>query len=212
MFNNFYTCLSTRYIVKLLLFCFLTACSTEKVSKTDDVCTVFNKNYDWYRAAYHAQKKHNIDANIIMAVMAQESNYIYNARPSKHYVFNFIPWGYKTSARGYAQIIDGAWDDYKKENNKWFPSRHSFNDASDYIGWYLNKASNNLKIKRNDSYHLYLAYHQGLSGYKRHEEKHNQKLDLIAKKVQRNTFRYQKEFKQCQNTLWLKHWLYVWDY
>ena len=43
---------------------------------------------------------------------------------------------------------------------------------------------------------MYLAYHQGLSGYQRHDEKHNKKLNLIAKKVQRNTYRYQNEFKQ----------------
>ena len=212
MFVYIYNCISKHVFLRFLICLLLTGCASEKVSKSDDVCMVYQKNYDWYRAAYHAQKKHHIDANIIMAVMAQESNYTYNARPGKNYVFNFIPWGYKTSAKGYAQIIDGAWDDYKKENNKWFSSRHSFDDASDYIGWYLNKAVKKLHIKRNDSYHLYLAYHQGLYGYKRHEEKHNQKLDLIAKKVQRNTYRYQKEFKQCQNSLWLKHWLYVWDY
>ena len=51
-----------------------------------------------------------------------------------------------------------------------------------------------------------------MTGYKRHDEKNDQKLNLIAKKVQRNSNRYQKEFKQCQNALWLKHWIYVWDY
>ncbi|MEE2769616.1 MAG: transglycosylase SLT domain-containing protein [Pseudomonadota bacterium] len=211
MFNDFYNNIPKASLIFIILFT-LVGCAPQKVTKKEDVCEVYNKNFNWYRSAVRAQNKYHIDANIIMAVMAQESNFTYNARPQKNYVFNFVPWGYKTSARGYAQVIDGAWDDYKKQTNQWFPSRHSFNDACDYVGWYLNKASKRLHINRNDSYHLYLAYHQGLTGYKRHDEKHDQKLNLIAKKVQKNTQRYQSEFKQCKNSLWLKHWLYVWDY
>lgn len=211
MLNNIYKHFTKKYLV-LVILSLLTSCASEKVNKADDLCEVYNKNYHWYRSAYHAQKKHNIDATIIMSVMAQESNFTYDARPGKKYVLNFIPWGYQTSAKGYGQVIDGAWDDYRKQSNKWFQSRHNFDDVTDYIGWYLNKASNKLHLNRQDSYHLYLAYHQGITGYKRHDEKHNKQLNLIAKKVERNTNRYQNEFKQCQNALWLKHWLYVWDY
>lgn len=212
MFLFIYNNTTKKYLIYLLVLTTLFCCSSEKVDKSQDLCMVYNKNYHWYRSAMRAQKKHDIDATIIMSVMAQESNFTHNARPGKEYILNFIPWGYETSARGYGQVIDGAWDDYKKINNKWFPSRHNFNDVSDYIGWYLDKASKKLHINRKDTYHLYLAYHQGMTGYKRHDERNNHELDLIAKKVQRNSNRYQYEFKQCENSLWLKHWLYIWDY
>lgn len=212
MCNHIHLYQSIKKGFYLVVIIALSACSPEKVTRTDDVCDIYNKNYDWYRSAIRAQNKYNINASTIMSVMAQESNFKHNARPQKRYAFYVLPWGYETTAQGYAQVINGAWDDYKKANSKWFPSRNNFNDASDFIGWYLKKASRELNINKNDNYHLYLAYHQGIKGYRRHEEKHNKQLDLIAKRVNQQALRYDKEFKHCQTNLWLKHWLYVWDY
>lgn len=201
-----------KLLIACLLLAFFTGCMPYNVNKNHDVCYIFNKNYSWYRSVIHVEKKYHIKSSIIMAIVAQESNYQYNARPPRNYILGIIPWGYKSTAVGYAQVINGAWADYLKDNPGFFKSRTRFRDAVDFIGWYLDRGSKKLKISKNNAEDLYLVYHQGINGYKKHEEKKSPKLRLIAKQVAQRAKAYEQQFRACSSKLLLWHWLYFWDY
>lgn len=201
-----------KFLIIALIMILGAGCAPNDVNKNHDVCYIYKKNYDWYRSVIKVEKKYGIKSSTIMAIVAQESNYKYNARPPRNYILGIIPWGYKSTAVGYAQVINGAWADYLKENPGLFKSRIRFKNAVDFIGWYLDKGSKKLKVSKNNVEALYLIYHQGISGYQKHEEKKNAKLRLISRQVAQRAKAYDQQFQACSSKLLLWHWLYFWDY
>ena len=117
-----------------------------------------------------------------MAFVRHESSYRHNAKPAYDW-FLFIPLGRPSSAEGYAQIQDPAWQDYKKETGGLFKSRSDMEDALDFIGWYNNKSNKLLGISKWDPKQLYLAYHEGHTGYKRGTYRNKPDLIGIADRV-----------------------------
>ena len=73
--------------------------------------------------------------------------------------------GRLSSAFGYAQVIDSTWEWYKDSTNNRYASRTSFRDSTDFVGWYINQSNKKLKLRKNDVYNHYLAYHQGHQGF-----------------------------------------------
>ena len=57
---------------------------------------------------------------VAMAVIKQESSFRHDARPPKDYLLGFIPWGHISSAYGYAQAQDPAWQDFQKGDQSWW--------------------------------------------------------------------------------------------
>ena len=60
-----------------------------------------------------------------------------------------------------------------RRNGGWFKQRNDFNDAVDFIGWYNNKSVKELGISRDDARALYLAYHEGIAGFKKGNHRSN---------------------------------------
>ena len=52
-----------------------------------------------------------------MAIIRQESSFDPNAAPERNKLLGFIPWKRPSSAKGYAQAVEGTWEEYKKETN-----------------------------------------------------------------------------------------------
>ena len=124
-----------------------------------------------------------------------------DARTPKKYTLGFIPAGRVSSAFGYAQAIDGTWDWYKKDTGRRFASRTDFDDATDFIGWYMNETVKRNGIPLNDAYRQYLAYHEGHTGYKRGT--YNAKAFLLraANEVRNMEARYRGQLQTCSGTL-----------
>ena len=95
-----------------------------------------------------------------MAIIKQESSFIADARPERRKLLGFIPWKRVTSARGYAQAVDGTWEMYLNDRGGWFVSRNDFEDSVDFVGWYNYKTHKQLGISVNNARALYLAYHE----------------------------------------------------
>ena len=173
------------------------ATTTPSHSQANDLCLLFKARPQWYKYAYQANKRWDVPIHVMMAIMKQESHYVAEARPPRPW-FLFIPLPRKSSAYGYAQAQDPVWEDYKAEASPgWFPSRSSFQDAIDFIGWYVRKTNrvNRVSVWRADE--LYLNYHEGWGGYRRGTWKKKPWLGPVAKKVERTAENYGSQLKRC---------------
>ena len=189
-------------IILLTCFCVLVSCaSNAPPSTTTDVCKIFKERYSWYKAAKKTEKRWKIPIPVSMAIIKQESSFIADARPQRTKLLGFIPWKRVTSARGFAQAVDGTWQMYLDDRGGWFVQRNDFEDAVDFIGWYNYKTHKQLGIPMNNARALYLAYHEGRGGYKRGSYRTKPWLLSVADKVQRQSDRYNVQYQGCKKKL-----------
>ncbi len=191
----------------LICFCVLVSCaSNAPPSTTTDVCKIFKERYSWYKAAKKTEERWKIPISVSMAIIKQESSFIADARPQRTKLLGFIPWKRVTSARGYAQAVDGTWEMYLKDRKGWFIQRDDFEDAVDFIGWYNYKTHKQLGIPMSNARALYLAYHEGRGGYKKGSYRTKPWLLSVADKVQRKSDRYNTQYQGCKKKLgnWFK--------
>ena len=191
-----------KKILPLVIIIALSACTSKAPPKnTTDVCKIFKEKYSWYKAAKKTEKRWKIPVSVSMAIIKQESSFIADARPQRTKLLGFIPWKRVTSARGYAQAVDGTWEMYLKDRGGWFVARNDFEDAVDFIGWYNYKTHKQLNISMTNARALYLAYHEGRGGYKRGSYRTKPWLLSVADKVQRNANRYDAQYQGCKKKL-----------
>ena len=191
-----------KRILPLVIIIALSACTSKAPPKnTTDVCKIFKEKYSWYKAAKKTEKRWKIPVSVSMAIIKQESSFIADARPQRTKILGFIPWKRVTSARGYAQAVDGTWEMYLKDRGGWFVARNDFEDAVDFIGWYNYKTHKQLNISMTNARALYLAYHEGRGGYKRGSYRTKPWLLSVADKVQRNANRYDAQYQGCKKKL-----------
>ena len=189
------------YFIPILIVSLFVSCASSPPSTTKDVCKIFKEKRSWYRAADKTEKKWKIPISVSMAFIKQESSFVADAKPERSKLLGFIPWKRKSSAKGYAQAIDGTWELYLQERGRWFKQRNDFDDAVDFIGWYNSKSVKNLNIKNNNARVLYLAYHEGREGYKKGSYRAKPWLLVVADKVQRQTERYNRQYQSCKKKL-----------
>ena len=186
----------------LTCLCVLIGCaSNSPPSTTTDVCKIFKERYSWYKAAKKTEKRWKIPVSVSMAIIKQESSFIADARPQRTKLLGFIPWKRVTSARGYAQAVDGTWEMYLEDRGGWFVQRNDFEDAVDFIGWYNYQTHKQLGISMSNARALYLAYHEGRGGYKRGSYRTKPWLLSVADKVQRQSDRYNVQYQGCKKKL-----------
>lgn len=174
----------------------LGGCAATPPSRPDDVCSVLREKSGWHRATRRAEQRWNVEAPIMLAFMHKESSFIHNARPPRKR-FLGIPTRRPSSAFGYAQATDETWADYQRATGDWRADRDDFGDAIDFVGWYLDRAHRQLNIPRNDARNLYLAYHDGLSGYRSGRWKNNTWLKGAADRVVATSNRFRTQLARC---------------
>jgi len=197
----------------LLIICspLLLACSSFQPQHVDNICHIFREQPHWYWDAEATQKKWGIPITVQMAIIHQESHFDGDARPPREHILWVIPWFRPTSAYGYSQAVDSTWKHYKRETGGgFFTSRDDFGDATDFIGWYANRAHRQLGISLDNTYALYLAYHEGLGGYARGTYRNKAWLEAVARKVAYIERRYREQFSVCRSSLKEKPWWHVW--
>ena len=110
--------MKTKISCLLCLF-LITACATSgPPSNSADVCKIFKEKKSWYKAAKRTEDQWNIPVSVTMAIIKQESSFISAAKPPRKKILGFIPWKRQSSAKGYAQVIDGTWEMYLKERSE----------------------------------------------------------------------------------------------
>ncbi len=178
----------------------LSGCATYKPSQVADVCGIFWGETDWYKDARKANKRWGTPIGVMMAIINQESSFRADVRPERP-KFLFIPLPRRSSAYGYAQAQDPAWNDYRKATGNWSHDRDDFGDAINFVGWYTNTSHKRLGISKWDPYKQYLAYHEGWGGYSRGTYNKKPKLLSVAKKVKRQAETYGAQLQKCGDKL-----------
>jgi len=185
----------------LLLVILLTGCVTSPPSRVDNICHIFKEKDGWYEDARDAEKHWGSSIPVMMAIMHQESRFRPKAKPPRTKILWLFPGPRKSSAYGFSQAKDDTWNWYKKKAGSWGADRDKFSDAIDFIGWYNHQSRRLSKIKLDDAYHLYLAYHEGHGGFNRRTFKNKGWLKGVAKKVSSRAATYQRQLNGCQKSL-----------
>ena len=181
---------------------FLSACSVSPPQNTSDICDIFFEKRDWYDAAKDMQNKWGVPIHVPMSMMYQESSFRAKARPPKdYYFFGLIPWGHVSTAYGYSQAKTPTWDDYVRETNNGWADRTDFDDAIDFMGWFISKTHKINKVSKWNAEKQYLNYHEGWGGFKRGSYKKKPWLGKVAKTVQSRALIYAQQLKTCEEEL-----------
>lgn len=179
----------------------LAACATTPPSNPDNLCDIFFEKDGWYEQAKLTRERWGTPIHVKMAIMRHESSFRHNAKPPRHYVLGFIPWGRISTAVGYSQALDGTWARYQKENKRIRANRRDFDDSLDFIGWYLHTTKRQVGLSLDDTYSQYLAYHEGQVGFKNGTWKAKPSVQRYAQKVTATANRYQSQLNQCRDGL-----------
>lgn len=170
---------------------------TEAPTNPDDLCSVFDQRRGWKDAVEKSEKRWGAPVPVQMAIVWRESSFRSSVRPSKKYVLGFIPNGHVSSAYGYAQAIDGTWEWYQRETGRSDAERTDFDDAIDFVGWYMAKTRSSNGISPNDAYNHYLAYHEGHTGHRRGSYRTKGWLQGVAFQVSEQAERYRTQLDRC---------------
>lgn len=187
----------------------LAACSSAPPGSPDDVCAVFEERPHWYRGAKEAREEWGVPIHVAMAFVHKESSYVSDARPPRGRLLWVIPWRRPSSAYGYAQATNEAWQDYRQATRRRFADRDDFADSMDFIGWYNHRSARMLGIPLHDAYSLYLAYHEGPTGYRRGSWQGKPRVKDYARRVASRAERYRTQLSRCEEDLGGGFWSWL---
>ena len=191
----------------LLTALLVVGCVSAPPQNLDNLCKIFEEKDGWHDDAKASADKWGTSIPVLMAIVHQESKFQADIKPEFKWFF-IIPMGRASSAYGYSQALDQTWDGYIKDSGNWGADRDDFDDAIDFVGWYSATSYRRNKIKRNDAYHLYLAYHEGHGGFEKRSFKNKAWLKKVAKKVSARAIRYRKQYLGCPKSLEDTGWFF----
>lgn len=177
----------------------LAACGHEKPPSTvTDACRMQTERPKWFDAMRRTEAKYGVPVAVQLATIARESSFVADAKPTRRVgsgIFSRnVP---RSSAYGYAQALDGTWDDYRRATGRRGADRDDFADASDFIGWYMNEATRVNGLAPHDAYNQYLAYHEGKAGYARGTYRAKAWLPGVARDVEAWSVVYHTQLQTC---------------
>ena len=189
----------------LITFTVLAGCATSPPSASDqaNICSIFDGRKSWYRAAAKAQDRWGTSIALQMAIIKTESNFKHDARPprGRRRFFGILRGERPSSARGFAQALDGTWEEYKASADRPRANRETFSDATDFVGWYTARSSRSAGIAITDARAQYLAYHEGAGGFTRGSWHGNTQLIAIADRVKADTATFTRQLGTCERKL-----------
>ena len=191
----------SSFFISFLVAALLTGCATPPPKNPDNICSIFKEHSDWYDAALDAKDDWGVPVHVPLAIMYQESSFKHDAAPPMEYFLGFIPVGRASDAYGYAQAKTMTWDDYVRETGNSWSSRSDFDDAMDFMGWFINKTYKINGVSKWDARAQYLNYHEGWGGYKRKTYRKKAWLMKVAKKVDARSKKFAQQYRGCKEDL-----------
>ncbi|WP_420094612.1 hypothetical protein [Pseudomonas koreensis] len=204
--------MSGRTAGLLILAGLLSGCGTSPPRSPEDICEIFREKSDWYDAAQVTQKRWGVPIQVPFAILYQESGYRYDAKTPRKYLLWVIPWGRVSTAAGYAQAKDEVWADYQKSTGRNWADRKDFDDAIDFVGWYMDKTTSINGVYKYDVYNQYLNYHEGWGGFRNKTYASKAWLMPTARKVQARSDVYARQYAGCKEDLNRGFWSRFWHW
>ncbi len=193
-------------LLLIIFVCMLTGCATRPPTSIDNICDIFEDKKGWYKAAKKAESKWGSPISVMMSIIHQESRFNAKAKPPRKKFLWVFPGARPSSAFGYPQAKTSTWKWYLKDTGRRGLDRDKFKDAVDFVGWYNARTARVNKIKLNDAYHLYLAYHEGHGGFEKRTFSRKNWLKTVAKKVSSRSIRYSQQLESCETSLKKDSW------
>ena len=190
-----------KFVITFAVFMFLGSCGIISSGNTpkniDNACSIIEQRPHYLRAFKKTQRRWGVPVNVQMAIIHQESSFKANAKTPMRYIFGIIPRGRQSSAYGYAQALDGTWQEYKNSAGRYIARRNNIRDAADFMGWYMNETKRRNGIRLTDAKNQYLAYHEGHTGFSRGSYRKKSWLISVANKVSSRSAKYKRQLRQC---------------
>lgn len=171
--------------------------SSSTPGNIENACSIVRSKPLWRVEMRDVERKWGTPTSVQMAIIYHESSFRARARTPMKRLWGIFPTGRVSSAYGYAQALDGTWNWYRDETGRRFARRDNFGDAVDFIGWYNNKSNNQLGISKTDTRRLYLAYHEGHTGYKRGSYNKKPWLLRVAGNADETERKYREQLRTC---------------
>ncbi len=191
--------ISIKLALILLTTILVSACASAPPKNTGDICQIFSDKKSWYKKANKASERWGSSVPVMMAIMHQESRFRAKVRPPRTKVLWVLPGPRKSDSYGYSQAKKSTWRWYKKSTKRSGAERDDFADAIDFIGWYNSITHDRNRVALNDTYNLYLAYHDGHGGYASGTYKNKKWLQSVAAKVSNRAISYQQQLQGCES-------------
>ncbi len=190
-----------RFLIAAVLLALLSACGGGQFSaprNLDDACDILQERPHYRTALRAAERRWGAPVPVQMAKIHAESRFIGDARTPFRYTLGVIPMGRQSSAFGYSQALDGTWAEYVRETGNRRARRDNIRDATDFMGWYMDKTEQRNGIPKWDARNQYLAYHEGHTGYARGSYRAKAWLMRVADNVAARAERYEAQLIACR--------------
>lgn len=185
-----------------LAFVILVAgCTSAPPENRENICEIFREKSGWYKDARRASKRWDAPIPVMMSFMYQESGFRARAKPPRTKILWIFPGPRPASAKGYSQATNETWSAYQKATGRWAADRNDFEDAVDFMGWYIDQSYRSNRIAKGDAYNGYLAYHEGQGGFAKRTYKNKKWLLDAAKKVSVRANTYTTQLNGCEKEL-----------
>lgn len=191
----------SRSLLALAAIAILSSCGAAPRTAPRDLenaCAIVAERPNYFSAMRRAERRWGVPVPVQMAVIHQESKFIGNARTPHQFALGVIPMGRMSSAYGYAQALDGTWDEYRAETGRRRAQRDDIRDATDFMGWYMDKTAQGLGVPKTQAGTQYLAYHEGRSGYARGSHLSKGWLMQVSRRVDARALLYAQQLQACR--------------
>ncbi|MEM0987154.1 MAG: transglycosylase SLT domain-containing protein [Pseudomonadota bacterium] len=182
----------------------LTACESAPPTAAEqaDICDIFDDRKAWYRAAARAEDQWGAPIALQMAILKAESSFDADARPKRgRTFFGLLPGRRPSSAYGYAQAVDDTWAEFRRASGNRNAERDDIDDATEFVAWYVDRTSRSTGLARSDARNQYLAYHEGVGGYRRGSYRSKSWLISRADSVAATAACYDRQLERCERRL-----------
>lgn len=186
--------------VMLAMAAALSACGSREhrpPRNLDDACGLIQERPAYFRAMRRTERRWNVPVPVQMAIIHAESRFDGDARTPHRYAAGVIPIGRQSSAFGYSQALDGTWEEYQEATRNRRARRDDIEDATDFIGWYASLSRERNNIMPTDARNLYLAYHEGHTGFTRGSYNAKPWLVELSGRVQERAQMYDEQLRAC---------------
>lgn len=163
----------------------------------DDACELTRERPAYFNAMRDTERRWSVPVPVQMAIIHAESRFDSDARTPHRYTLGVIPMGRQSSAYGYSQALDGTWDEYQAATRRHRARRDDIDDATDFIGWYSSQSYERNGIYPTDARNLYLAYHEGHTGYARGSYRAKPWLVALSARVADRAAMYDAQLRAC---------------